>query len=83
VDATRLTEYLKRKMPQASDLRVIDLMRIPGGSSRETYSFDLEWTENEARETRPMIRGAIRPADYSSQNAHASTESSTRCIARG
>jgi aminoglycoside phosphotransferase (APT) family kinase protein len=55
VDATRLIEYLRRKMPQASDLRVINLIRIPGGSSRETYSFDLEWTENEALKTRPMI----------------------------
>jgi aminoglycoside phosphotransferase (APT) family kinase protein len=55
VDATRLTEYLKPKMPNASDLRVIDLVRIPGGSSRETYSFELEWRENGARKTRPMI----------------------------
>jgi aminoglycoside phosphotransferase (APT) family kinase protein len=51
----RLTEYLKRKMPQATDLRVIDLVRIPGGSSRETYSFDVEWTERGERKTRPMI----------------------------
>jgi aminoglycoside phosphotransferase (APT) family kinase protein len=42
-------------MPQASDLRVVNLMRIPGGSSRETYSFDLEWTENGEHKTRPMI----------------------------
>ena len=55
MDATRLTEYLTHKMPQASDLRVINLMRIPGGSSRETYSFDLEWTEDQAHKTRPMI----------------------------
>jgi aminoglycoside phosphotransferase (APT) family kinase protein len=55
VDATRLTEYLKLKMPQASDLRVINLIRIPGGSSRETYSFDLEWTESGEQKIRPMI----------------------------
>ena len=42
-------------MPHATDLRVINMARIPGGSSRETYSFDVEWTENGAPETRPMI----------------------------
>ena len=42
-------------MPHATDLRVIDLVRIPGGSSRETYSFDAEWTANAERQTRQMI----------------------------
>ena len=51
----RLAEYLKRKMPRATDLRVINLVRIPGGSSRETYSFYVEWTEDGARKTRSMI----------------------------
>ncbi len=55
MDFHRLTEYLKRRMPHATDLRVINLVRIPGGSSRETYSFDVEWTENGERKTRPMI----------------------------
>jgi aminoglycoside phosphotransferase (APT) family kinase protein len=55
MDTPRLTEYLKRKMPQVADLRVINLVRIPGGSSRETYSFDAEWTENGKHHLRPMI----------------------------
>ena len=55
MDTLRLTEYLKRRMPDASDLRVINLQRIPGGSSRETYSFEVEWTENGTPKTRPMI----------------------------
>jgi len=55
MDTPRLTDYLKRKMPQATNLRVISLVRIPGGSSRETYSFDVEWTEKGERKTRPMI----------------------------
>jgi aminoglycoside phosphotransferase (APT) family kinase protein len=42
-------------MPDATGLRVVNLMRIPGGSSRETYSFDVEWTENGARKTIPTI----------------------------
>ncbi len=55
MDTLRLTEYLKRRMPDASDLRVINLQRIPGGSSRETNSFEVEWTENGTPKTRPMI----------------------------
>lgn len=55
MDAARLTDYLKRKIPHARDLRVVGLQRIPGGSSRETYSFDVEWNENGKRVTRPMI----------------------------
>jgi aminoglycoside phosphotransferase (APT) family kinase protein len=63
VDATRLAEYLKRKMPHASDVRVINLVRIPGGSSRETYSFDLEWNENSAHQNRPQTRPMIARRD--------------------
>jgi aminoglycoside phosphotransferase (APT) family kinase protein len=55
MDAPRLTDYLKRKLPHATDLRVIELVRVPGGSSRETYSFDVEWSENGQHKTRPMI----------------------------
>ncbi len=55
MDAERLTRYLSSKMPQAADLRVVDLRRIAGGASRETYSFDIEWTENGERRSRPLI----------------------------
>jgi len=55
MDHARLTDYLRRKMTRASDLRVTGLKRIAGGSSRETYSFDLEWTDDSGRTTRPMI----------------------------
>jgi aminoglycoside phosphotransferase (APT) family kinase protein len=55
MDIQRLTQYLQRKIPNATDVRVVSLVRIPGGSSRETYSFDVEWTERGARKTRPMI----------------------------
>ncbi|MGA6972737.1 MAG: phosphotransferase family protein [Candidatus Binatus sp.] len=55
MDQLRLTEYLKRKMPHASGHRVIGLKRISGGSSRETYAFELEWIEDGNQRTRPMI----------------------------
>lgn len=55
MDQLRLVEYLRRKMPHAEDLRVVGLKRISGGSSRETYAFDLEWREQGEVRTRPMI----------------------------
>jgi aminoglycoside phosphotransferase (APT) family kinase protein len=55
MDTPRLNDYLRRAMPHAQGLRVIDLKRISGGSSRETYSFDIEWTENGERRLRQLI----------------------------
>lgn len=42
-------------MPHAREHRVVGLKRISGGSSRETYAFDLEWNEGGETRTRPMI----------------------------
>ena len=51
-----LTEYLARQMPAASAVKVSGLKRISGGSSRETYAFDLEWIEpGGERRSRPLI----------------------------
>jgi len=55
MDTKRLTEYLRIRMPEAQDLAVVDFKRIPGGSSRETYSFDLQWTQDGERRSRPLI----------------------------
>jgi aminoglycoside phosphotransferase (APT) family kinase protein len=55
MDAARLAAYLQRKMPKARELKVVGLKRIAGGSSRETYAFDLEWTESGKHRTRPLI----------------------------
>jgi hypothetical protein len=40
----RLASYIAGKMPEA-DVAVSDLERISGGASRETYRFELAWTE--------------------------------------
>ena len=40
-----ITEYLKSRLPQATELEVQNLFRIPGGVSRETWSFDARWHE--------------------------------------
>jgi len=42
-------------MPHAREHRVVGLKRISGGSSRETYAFDLEWSEDGETHTRPLI----------------------------
>jgi aminoglycoside phosphotransferase (APT) family kinase protein len=55
LDQNRLTEYLKRQMPHAREHRVVGLKRISGGSSRETYAFELEWSEGGETRARPMI----------------------------
>jgi len=55
MDRERLTEFLRRRMPDAEHLQVLELKRISGGSSRETYSFDLEWRERGETHRRPLI----------------------------
>ena len=41
----RIQEYLSAKIG-ADDVAVSNLVRIPGGASRETWSFDARWPEN-------------------------------------
>ena len=41
----RVAAYLRSKMPDAEGLMVSGLIRIPGGASRETWSFDARWRE--------------------------------------
>jgi len=41
----QLRAYLAHKMPQATDLSISNINRIPGGASRETWAFDARWRE--------------------------------------
>jgi aminoglycoside phosphotransferase (APT) family kinase protein len=53
----RIAAYLAHKMPEASDVRVRRVVRIPGGASRVTWSCDARWTEDgETREQGFIIR---------------------------
>jgi aminoglycoside phosphotransferase (APT) family kinase protein len=45
----RLAAYIAARMPDARDLMVDDLQRLPGGASRETYRFRLSWNGGERR----------------------------------
>ncbi len=53
----RLAAYAATRLPGAEDVRVVDLDRIFGGASRETYRFALHWREaGEARSRRLILR---------------------------
>ena len=52
---TRIQEYLQGKMPGATGVAVSNLHRIPGGASRETWSFDANWSEEGKRVQEGLI----------------------------
>ena len=39
----QVAAYLQHQMPDAREIVVANLWRIPGGASRETWSFDASW----------------------------------------
>ncbi|HEY7269808.1 MAG TPA: phosphotransferase family protein [Dehalococcoidia bacterium] len=45
VTSTDLTTYLESRLEGASDIEVSGISRIPGGASRETWTFDATWRE--------------------------------------
>jgi aminoglycoside phosphotransferase (APT) family kinase protein len=51
----RLAGYLASRLPNAADIAISNLYRIPGGQSRETWSFDAAWRENGAQTQRGFI----------------------------
>jgi aminoglycoside phosphotransferase (APT) family kinase protein len=42
----KLKDYLKKQMPEAQDLEVSNLTGVAFGASRETYTFDVSWSES-------------------------------------
>jgi aminoglycoside phosphotransferase (APT) family kinase protein len=52
---SRIETYLQAKLPAASEVVVANLQRIPGGASRETWSFDASWRENGAEFSEGLI----------------------------
>lgn len=51
----QVAAYLQHQMPDAREIEVSQLWRIPGGASRETWSFDATWREGKARQGRGFI----------------------------
>jgi aminoglycoside phosphotransferase (APT) family kinase protein len=61
--AQAIASYLSKRLPDAHDLTVTKLYRIPGGASRETWSVDARWTDAESRvQTRGFIIRRDPPA---------------------
>jgi aminoglycoside phosphotransferase (APT) family kinase protein len=42
----QVAAYLKAQLPGSPDVTVANVRRIPGGASRETWSFDASWSED-------------------------------------
>lgn len=51
----QIENYLRHKLPQAEDISVSGLFRIPGGASRETWSFDARWGEKGKEVTQGFV----------------------------
>ena len=55
LQAERVADYIRSRLPQASEIAVENILRIPGGASRETWSFDARWLEDGEEVTRPFV----------------------------
>jgi len=53
--ADRIAAYLRLQLPDAREIIVERLYRIPGGASRETWSFDATWTDADGSQQRGFI----------------------------
>jgi aminoglycoside phosphotransferase (APT) family kinase protein len=59
LQADRLADYLRARLPAADDVRVANVSRFSVGASRETWSFDAAWNEG----GRSVARGFILRRD--------------------
>lgn len=57
-----LTAYLARRMPDWRDIGVANLHRLPMGASRETFRFDLTYTDGDGAHTDQVILRRDPPA---------------------
>ncbi len=55
MNTDQLAAYLAHHMPDAAGIRIDNLARIPGGASRETWSFDASWRKGGAAVERSFI----------------------------
>lgn len=64
----KLAEYLAARLPGASGLAVSGLARIPGGASRETWSFEARWLEGGQERAESFILRRDPPASLLDSN---------------
>jgi len=60
--AEQLARYLAGRLPGARDVVVSNVFRIPGGASRETWSFDARWWEGGEERVQGFILRRDPPA---------------------
>ncbi len=60
--ADRLTAWLRTRLPEARDVSVVDLERIHGGASRETWRFGLRFRREGATHERRLVLRRDPPA---------------------
>jgi len=51
----KISDYLKFRMPEAEDICVTKVEKVIGGSSRETMSFEAQWSEEGREISRSLI----------------------------
>jgi len=51
----RLRDYVTAHMPDAADLAIGDLTRMPEGWSRECFSFQMSWKDAEGTHEKDLI----------------------------
>jgi aminoglycoside phosphotransferase (APT) family kinase protein len=57
-----LAQYLAHRLPNARHVTVSNVFRIPGGASRETWSFDAQWWEGDKDVSQGFILRRDPPA---------------------
>ena len=64
----QIATYVRSRLPDASDVSVSNLARIPGGASRETWSFDASWRESGDNVEKQLILRRDPPASLLESN---------------
>src|SRR5689334_20742311 len=64
----QIAAYIRSRVPNASDVCVTNVARIPGGASRETWSFDATWRDGAATVTKQLILRRDPPASLLDSN---------------
>lgn len=62
VTQPRLQDYLATRMPEWRDIAISNLQRLPLGSSRETFRFDIAYTDADGPQSRGLILRRDPPA---------------------
>lgn len=63
-----LSRYLTSKIPGSANMVISNVIRIPGGASRETWMFDASWEENGKSHSEAFVLRKDPPASLLASN---------------